>query len=132
MPPGLDPVAKEVWNRLAPIYVRLGMLTEIDGEAFTALCEASAALTRIRRAFRKGGYKVLLEQRVLQTGKDETEAAVEVITHKVNPLLARQGEASRNLRFWCNEFGATPSSRGKINVPTGISKGNKEEDFLDG
>jgi len=130
MPPGLDPLAQQVWRRLAPIYTRLGLLTEADGETFTALCVASATLTRINREFRRGGYKVLQERRTLVLGKEEGEADVEVITTKANPLLNQQRAALQAVRFLCNEFGATPSSRGRINVPGGILKTNPEEDFL--
>jgi P27 family predicted phage terminase small subunit len=125
-------VAREVWKRLAPMYVRLGLLTEVDGEAFTALCEASAALTRIRRAIRKDGYKVLSERQVVKVGKGDEEVEVAAGIARANPLMNLQRDALNMLRFWCHEFGVTPSSRGKINVPGGGKKKNIEEDFLDG
>jgi len=38
-PKGLDPRARSMWRRLAPILVRAGLLTELDLMAFAILCE---------------------------------------------------------------------------------------------
>jgi len=133
MPTDLDPIAKKEWRRLAPVFVRLGTLTETDGMAFAELCTAYATSVRIRKAIKACGYKLLTEKTSFleserKDGRSDEVMAVEV---KINPLFAQQRLAGRNLRYWCNEFGTTPSSRGKINVP--YSEGaDPQETFLNG
>lgn len=133
MPAGLDPIARRTWKRLAPGFVKRGILTEDDGMAFAALCTAEATLLRINRAFRECGYKVLAEkhsflEKKSSEGRSDEVMAVEL---KANPLIAQQRLALQTLRFWCQEFGTTPSSRGKISVPAG-SDVDPQEDFLNG
>lgn len=43
-PPWLPVAARVQWKRLAPRLLELGLLTEIDGEAFAALCMLTAHL----------------------------------------------------------------------------------------
>jgi len=129
----LDPIAVKEWKRLAPILLDLGILTEIDGMAFAALCTASAAVTRINMALKECDYRLLAEKTSFmekqgQEGRSDEVMAVEV---KINPLYAQQRLALQTLRFWCNEFGMTASSRGKINIPGGEAE-SPQEKFLNG
>ncbi len=43
-PPWLNVEARVQWKRLAPRLIELGLLTEIDGDAFAALCMLTAHL----------------------------------------------------------------------------------------
>ena len=43
-PPWLPPAGRIQWARLAPRLIDLGLLTEIDGDAFAALCMMTAQL----------------------------------------------------------------------------------------
>jgi phage terminase small subunit len=43
-PAWLPPDVREEWKRQAPALERLGLLTEIDGEAFAMLCTLSVSL----------------------------------------------------------------------------------------
>lgn len=133
MPPGLDPLARRAWKALAPAFVERGILTEDDGMAFAALCTAHATLIRINRAFRECGYKVLAERTSFleRDGKDGRTDEVMAVELKANPLIAQQRLALQTLRFWCQEFGTTPSSRGKIQVPGG-GDADPREDYLNG
>ncbi len=133
MPSDLDPIARREWRRLAPTFVRLGILTAVDGMAFAELCTSYAAATRIRMALKKCGYKLLAEktsflEKETKDGRSDEVMAVEL---KINPLFAQQRLASLALRFWCQEFGTTPSARGKIQVPGG-GEVDPQEDFLNG
>ena len=131
MPADLDPIAKKEWKRLAPMFVRLGTLTETDGMAFAELCTAYAASVRIRKAIKACGYKLLTVKHSFleKETKDGRSDEVMAVEPKINPLYAQQRLAGQNLRYWCNEFGTTASSRGKINVP--YSEGaDPQETFL--
>ncbi len=133
IPSGLDPLARREWKRLAPTFVRLGVLTEADGMAFASLCTASAAVSRINAALRKCKYAVLTEKVSFLEQKSEEGRSNEVMATelKINPLYAQQRLALQTLRFWCQEFGTTPSSRGKIQVPGGGGV-DPQEDYLNG
>jgi len=133
IPSGLDPLARREWRRLAPAFVKRGILTEDDGMAFAALCTAYATLVRINRAFKECGYKVLAEKHSFleQKSKDGRVNEVMAVEIKANPLIAQQRLALQTLRFWCQEFGTTPSARGKVQVPGG-GEVDPQEDFLNG
>lgn len=132
MPPDLDPLARRTWKDLAPTFVTLGILTEVDGMAFAELCTADATCRRIRMALKRCKYAVLTEKTSFleQRSKDgESSNEVMAVEVKVNPLYAQLRLASQTLRFWCSEFGTTPSTRGRVKVP-GIKESDPQEDFL--
>jgi P27 family predicted phage terminase small subunit len=133
MPSDLDPLAKKEWKRLAPIFLRLGTLTEVDGIAFAALCSASAALQRINKALKACQYRVLAEKTSFLEKSDGKGRSDEVMSVevKINPLYAQQRLALLALRYWCGEFGTSPSSRGRINVPS-VKNVDPQEEFLNG
>jgi P27 family predicted phage terminase small subunit len=133
MPTDLDPIAKKEWKRASPALLKLGLLTEVDGVAFAAYCMAYAAVIRINKAMRACGYKVLAEkhsflEKKSSEGRSDEMMAVEV---KANPLIVQQRHALQTLRFWSLEFGLTPSSRGRMNIP-GLKEDDPQESFLDG
>jgi P27 family predicted phage terminase small subunit len=133
MPSDLDPIARREWKRLAPTFVAVGILSAGDGMAFTELCTAAATCARIWKVIRKCKYAMLTERTSFLESKGEDGRSDEVMATevKINPLFAQQRLASQTLRFWCQEFGTTPSSRGKINVP-GVGSGDSDEEFLNG
>jgi len=133
MPGDLDPIAKREWRKLAPGFVKRGILTEDDGMAFSSLCTSYATCVRIRMALKECGYKVLAEKHSFLEKKSDNGRSDEVmaVELKINPLYAQQRLSLDNLRFWCSEFGTTPSSRGKINVPVG-TEADPQEDYLSG
>ena len=132
MPPDLDPIARREWKRLAPTFVRVGVLSAGDGMAFAELCTAAAVCARFRKALRSCKYAMLTEKTSFLESKGEDGRSDEVMATevKINPLFAQQRLASQTLRFWCQEFGTTPSSRGKINVPGTGGSVDPQEDFL--
>jgi phage terminase small subunit len=101
--------------------------------AFASLCTAWATLRRINIAFTKAKYGVLAEKHSFLEQKSEEGRSNEVmaVELKANPLIVQQRLALQTVRFWCNEFGATPSSRGRISVP-GIPDPDPDEEFLHG
>lgn len=102
-PNWLAPEAQERWRELAPEMERLGLLTVVDGIALEALLQTWA---RWREA-----------ERGLETaeGPDRYHLAAEI------------GRYLAQIRAFCAEFGLTPASRGRIQLPT-----EKADDDLDG
>jgi P27 family predicted phage terminase small subunit len=124
VPSHLDPVARREWKRLAPMFGRLGILTEIDGASFAGYCIAHSTLVRINRALKDCGYKMLAEKHTVDgAGNEHLEV-------KANPLIVQQRLALMAIRGFCTEFGMSPSSRGKISVP-GAGEDGAFENLLD-
>lgn len=51
-PEHLTDDAVEIWDRLTPIYHRLGLLTEVDAPSFADLCQAQADYERLAKKVR--------------------------------------------------------------------------------
>ena len=124
VPSHLDPIARREWKRLAVVFGRLGLLTEIDGASFAGYCIAHSTLVRINRALKDCGYKMLAEKHTVDgAGNEHLEV-------KANPLIVQQRLALMAIRSFCTEFGMSPSSRGKISVP-GAGEDGSYENLLD-
>jgi phage terminase small subunit len=54
-PAHLDKEAKKEWRRLAPMLLRLGVLSEADGHALANLCLAYSTLIRAQRKLNETG-----------------------------------------------------------------------------
>lgn len=98
-PSWLQAEAREQWAELAPEMERLGLLTVVDGPAFAALCQTYA---RWREAEQK-----------LSGGEDGDPTAQERFH-----LTAEIGRYLAQIRAFCSEFGLTPASRGRIQLPS--------------
>ena len=112
-PPDLDDVAREEWERLAPIIARMRILTEADGIALAELCVAYSISVDAQRQYQKlkaqpGGSALLLRVNV---GKDGTGGS-----YQVNPLIGIIREQSNVILRHLREFGLTPAARTKIHV----------------
>ncbi len=98
-PDYLDEKACEVWDELAPKLERLGILTEIDGFAFTALCLEWSRYVKLMTA--SGGESV----QVFEKGSRQVAPEVSV-SHKCLTQLMKLFAA----------FGLTPSDRGRLSI----------------
>ena len=101
MPAWLCAEAKAEWKRIAKPLERLGLLTEADGAAFTALCQAYGRWVQAERALSKGKLTV-----DFKTGYAQQRAEVGIAKAYLSVV-----------RAFCAEFGLTPSSRGRIQMP---------------
>ena len=94
-PPGLDRFGKQAWQRLAPMLERLGLLTEADAEMLWTFCDTWSVLRRAVREL----------QKLNPTDDNYRRVAVTV------------ENARKDLRLLGAEFGLTPASRSKIDLP---------------
>jgi len=94
--------AKKEWNRLAPELERLGLLTIVDEMAFAGLCQNYAIYIEIEKYLEENG-------RVMKT---------ESGTVKSRPEVYIANNALKFVRSFASEFGLTPSSRGRISLPS--------------
>jgi hypothetical protein len=49
IPAAIDAGAKRTWKKLAPVLERIGLLTEVDGPALMAICQAQSILESLYR-----------------------------------------------------------------------------------
>ena len=99
-PDFLDSYAKRTWRRLAPELHSIGLLTEADRESFGCYCVAWSQLRAARKAIDTHGLTVPTEKgNVIQ-----------------NPAVGTANRSMDILRAFANEFGCTPSSRGRMDV----------------
>src|SRR5262249_42401894 len=89
----------KVWRRLAPRLWKLGLLTELDREAFKGFCEAVA---------RREDASKLLAAGILIRGRDGP-----LVT---NPAWRVWRGADTAVRRYAAEFGLTPAARAGIEI----------------
>lgn len=133
MPTFLDPIGRREWRRVAPMLLRTGLLTEVDGAALAGYCDCYSTITRLNKALRRAKYRMLADKTSFLEQKDKDNGrANELMTveAKINPLLIAKRNTWQVLRFFCQEFGMTPSSRGRMSVQGGEE--DEMEKFLRG
>ena len=107
-PSWILPEAKREWGRIVPHLERLGLLTVVDRAALAGYCQAWA---RYRQA------EEMLDEEGFVTVTDKGN----VIQH---PAVAISRNMLQQIRAFAAEFGLTPSSRGRIQIP-----GHDEDDL---
>lgn len=99
-PKHLHGEARAEWKRLAPQLYELGLLTELDVAALSALCVTWALWTEAEQKLASEGLTV--------TGRG---GAV-----RPSPWIAIASRAQRDMQLLAAEFGMTPTSRQRIRV----------------
>ena len=111
-PPGhLNDIAKEEHERMSEVLYNLGLLTEIDGTALAAYCEA---------------YSVWVEACTVRNelGADwMTETTVNGNTIQ-RPIVGIINQARKAMKDFLVEFGMTPASRSKVSAKKSEDKKN--------
>lgn len=115
--------AKEEWKRLAPELERLGILTIIDRAAFAGYCQSYAKWKKAEKFLKKHGMTIKIPQ------KDEYGNVVSFHLKKF-PEVSIANECLKQIRSFASEFGLTPSSRGRIFLPSELLD-NEFEALLD-
>lgn len=100
MPRNLPTAARQLWKTIAPQLNELGLLTEVDGPAFTALCLHWAAMVEASNSLKADGVTTLDERGL----------------PRKNPAMQILRDNSAAFRQWCQLFGLTPSSRTRLPV----------------
>ncbi|WP_291295830.1 phage terminase small subunit P27 family [Elioraea sp.] len=96
--PHLSAAAAAKWRELAKTFDQLGLLTTIDRMAFEAYCEAWARWCAAKRVVAKKGL-------TYETGNGLI---------RKRPEVQIAAECERLMRQYAAEFGATPSSRSRV------------------
>lgn len=115
-PKRLLPDAKDEWKRLAPVLVRLGVLTEVDWDAFAELCQNYA-------------YYIIADRRIVEKG----EAAVMAMQTtpsgytQQHPYLSLRRQYYEQWHRGLADFGLTPASRARIAVDVNTKNGASDD-----
>src|SRR4029453_2592482 len=99
-PKHLHGEARAEWKRLAPQLYELGLLTELDVAALSALCVTWALWTEA-------------EQKLASEGLTGTRRGGAV---RPSPWIPIASRAERDMQLLAAEFGMTPPSRQRIRV----------------
>jgi len=111
MPEHLDEEAQGEWERVTPILDKIGVLTEIDGTMLAGYCQLYSNWCAIQAEKKAPEFRLLmLKHTVDGAGNEHVEA-------KQNPLLVMERLTLAMIRAFCAEFGMTPSSRARLQVP---------------
>ena len=108
-PAWLDSEAREFWDTYAPRLIELGLLTELDVELFADACSAHSLMLRAQA---RVGTKLLKDGRP-------------------NPLIRVARDAREQKNRILGQFGFSPATRAKLNVP-GKPKVDPFEELLSG
>ena len=105
-PSTLSEEARKEWQYVVPRLDEVGMLTKVDRTALEVYCEAVATHREAIGHLRELGILVRGDKgRVVK-----------------NPAAQLARDAATTIRLFCSEFGLTPSSRMRMDVP-GMSDG---------
>lgn len=113
-PDWLEEEAKNEWNRLADNLSGLGLLTEMDIQAFASYCQAYARWREAEEFITRHGS-------IVKTAKGGWQQVPQVSIAHQNQRIMMQAAA---------EFGLTPSSRSRIIADQAVSKESDEMEFL--
>ena len=115
-PTHLTREAKAHWPEIAEKLARVGLLTEIDGEALGAYCEARAIWVKAKKKLSEEGVTV-----TSPNGYTMPSPSFTVVNKAFLTMY----------RMWM-EFGMTPSSRSKIDATGPIEEVDPFEELLRG
>ena len=110
-PKWFDAEAKAFWNKSGPKLNRLGLLTEVDGPAFEAVCQRYSLWVRCEKRMKAKGLIMKTE-----TGYEQQRPEVSIAKN-----------ALADVKAFLTEFGMTPASRSKID----LKLDEKDEDEME-
>lgn len=106
-PDWLLPEAAAAWDYLAPKMERLGILTEIDGNAFARYCQTWARWRQCEEFLKQAG------------GTTYTDKRLTYSTLREYPQVRQSQKYSALLTKLESEFGLTPSGRASLSIGGG-------------
>lgn len=129
VPTHLSDEAKVEWGRISEKLLNLGLLTSIDRAALAAYCQCYSDWIEASRfcATTKDGQ----DRKVIKTGEkikqDKDGKVIERSGGNLveNPYFSIQKRSLELMHKFLTEFGMTPASRTRINVPAEEHKDNR-------
>lgn len=100
-PDHLDAEARREWKRLVKMLLRVRILTEADGLALANLCQTWSTLVKAQAKLNESGLLLKTPSGYIQQ----------------SPLLGIVNNCTEKVVKLSREFGLTPSSRSRLQVP---------------
>lgn len=119
MPRGLDARARRLWHDLAPRLEPLGLLRETDAPMFVALCESWA---RYREACQR-------LRETIQAVRGQKPSSAEGL-HWIRKVEISVSSAEQSFTRLAREFGLSPASRSRLDVPDPERSEDDFEEYL--
>lgn len=94
-PTNMGEIASAKWDEMAPKLHRIGILTEIDGDALEAYCDAYEKMTLSRANMEMYGV---------------------TMGDKKHPAFQVWSDSLKLMKSFLTEFGMTPSSRSRLSA----------------
>lgn len=117
-PRWLEPAARAEWRRVMPELRRLGLMTLVDVAALAGYCQAYARWRQAEEVLTRNGMVMEIER----TDKNGKPIGA---YYQQRPEVSIAQKYLGIVKAFCAEFGLTPSSRGRLNLP------GEAEDSLD-
>lgn len=108
-PNWLSKEARQEWDRIVPLLLKMGLADAADEMALAAYCQCAAEVMIATRQLNKDGRYVKIEIRDRNGYKVGTRS-------EPHPMLVVQREALGKLRQFLVEFGLSPAARARIEV----------------
>jgi len=118
-PSHLSNTARTEWRRIVPELERLGLLTMIDRSAFAGYCQAWARWRQCEESLKRTDV-------TYESPRHDRQGQIVGNMVRPYPEVAIARQMMGEICAFCTEFGLTPSSRGRINIP-----GHSEEDPME-
>jgi len=137
-PKDIDLQAKKTWDRLAPVAERLGLLTEVDGDMFSALCQARSRLMQIWTRLKQIPSEIRKTKKQIKKLKTEQGRSPDDIDVLINELVNLKTDRAywmkeerlyfNSFRMLANDFGFSP--RGRVGLVVMGTDPGEGEDLL--
>lgn len=114
-PAWLSPAAREEWLRVSPELERMGLLTRVDMAALAGYATAYAHFVEAERIIQEHGLTVSIRD-----DKGVLKAVVPV------PEIGIAVKMLDKIRAFAGEFGFSPSSRSRIELPADQVPGKED------
>lgn len=112
-----DAIASKEWERLAPMLARIKVLTPLDIQLFEMYCKSYSRYRTAEAEMDK------LKTVYFKTKSDYIQQLPQYSVSTTSSKICREIMA---------EFGMTPSSRARMELPNEVSDNDKMEDLLNG
>ncbi len=111
-PTWLDDMAKKEWKLVCGDLHKIGMLARIDKTVLAGYCAAYSRWVTAEKVLIAEGLTITTPQ----FNKDGTKGTAKIETR---PEVKIAHDSLNQVRMFCAEFGLSPSSRAKMQVPGG-------------
>lgn len=120
MPKGMPKAARREWKHIVPLLVTNGLLTEVDGLALAAYCQAHALVEKAQKEIDETGI-------TFTTHYENEDGTIVDGDIKANPAVAIYLQALKTMKAFLIEFGLTPASRRNLKVNRSDNKDPMEQ-----